>query len=180
MRHLNIQQLDAILSAAKGSARDQLMMRVAYNHGLRAIEVVSLTKENVRDGFLIVQRKKKSLKTTQPLLENEYGLMQLAKETEGRLFPISRVHFWRLMQKYGAKAGIPQHLCHPHALKHATAMTALDGGIKINELQQYLGHKSGASTMMYLRVHDDLASAAFSKAIGVPSNESERVNQEQF
>ena len=40
------------------------MLLVAYNHGLRVSEVLSLTKENIQDGALVIQRLKGSNKTT--------------------------------------------------------------------------------------------------------------------
>jgi integrase len=39
--------------------------------------------------------------------------------------------------------------------------------MSIPELQTYLGHKSGSSTLAYLKIGEDEASEAFAKAIGV-------------
>ena len=66
MNHLSKQELEALLEAAKVNHRDYVMIHTAYMHGLRASEIVGLTTSNVRDGFLIVQRLKGSLRTVQP------------------------------------------------------------------------------------------------------------------
>jgi integrase len=82
-----------------------------------------------------------------------------------RLFPISRIQFWRLVRRYGAAAGLPRHLCHPHALKHSIAMQSI-ARAGIENVRQYLGHKSISSTGAYLRVDDAAASRAVLRAAG--------------
>jgi site-specific recombinase XerD len=159
-----------MLAAARaGSERDWLMILVAYNHGLRASEVVTLTSANIHDGFITVRRLKGSRSTTHRLFANEaQPLTQLAAEkvaTGERLFPITRQHFWYLVQKHGKAAGIPKHLCHPHIAKHSIAMhTIAKAGIE--NVRTFLGHVSIASTGAYLRVDDDAANAAICSALG--------------
>src|SRR5262249_36670078 len=52
---------------------------------------------------------------------------------------------------------------HPHVLKHSIAMDMIrEAGIENTRV--YLGHKSGASTMEYLKPNDDEASAAVVRA----------------
>jgi site-specific recombinase XerD len=127
----------------------------------------------VRNGFLTVQRLKGSLKTTQalvesadPLMDEKSALIEYARKSiPGRpVFDISRVHFWRLVRKYAEAAGIPEHKAHPHALKHSIAMQTIHlAGVE--NVRQYLGHKSLSSTGEYLRVSDEAASAAIAKAL---------------
>ena len=50
-------------------------------------------------------------------------------------------------------------------LKHTIATLSLNSSAKIHEVRQHLGHKSGASTMEYLKVSDEAASAAITKAL---------------
>jgi hypothetical protein len=95
----------------------------------RAFTTKSLTPAHFRDGFLTIQRLKGSLRTVQPLVEhsderrdvNALLASHLTRYGPGgrsiRLFPLSRVQFYRLMTVYGALAGLPRHLCHPHVLK---------------------------------------------------------------
>ena len=152
--------------------RDWILFLVSFWHGLRASEAVNLTPENFADGFITVQRLKGSLRTRQELQTHEDSLLDertaieswleryqsLGRRRDERLFPISRSHFHRLMRLYGCEAGLPRHLCHPHVLKHSIAMLSLSAGIE--NLRQYLGHKSISSTGAYLRVTDDAASRA--------------------
>jgi integrase len=182
MEHLSREQLLAVLGHAKATReRDWVLLLVSFWHGLRASEAIGLTPEHFADGYLAVQRLKGSLRTVQPLVADENELLNeraavgnwieshLAKHpADGRtrrLFPISRVQFYRLMRRYGRLAGLPQHLCHPHVLKHSIAMQSIrEAGIE--NVRQYLGHRSISSTGAYLKVTDEAASAAVIKSAG--------------
>jgi type 1 fimbriae regulatory protein FimB len=170
MKSLTKEQLARLLAAARAhSERDYLMILVAYNHGLRASEVVTLTSASICDGFITVKRLKGSRSTTHRLFESERdALTRLAAERAGTsepLFNICRQHFWYLVQKHGKTAGIPKHLCHPHIAKHSIAMhTIRSAGIE--NVRTFLGHVSIASTGCYLKVDDDAASAAICSALG--------------
>ena len=175
IQSLTRDELLAILACAnKKRERDWLLILVAFAHGLRATEVVELTRENFADGFITVQRLKGSLKTTQPLLENDEPLLNEKKGIteylaglgpgQQRLFLVTRQRFWQILQEHGAAAGIPEHKRHPHVLKHSVAM-AIIGPAGIEHTHQYLGHKSIASTGEYLKVTDDAASQAAAAAL---------------
>jgi integrase len=180
MEHLTREQLVAVLREAKAAReRDWVLLLVAFWHGLRASEAISLTPEHFADGYLSVQRLKGSMRTTQPLVEDENELLNERAAIEAwlsrhktanagngrgkRLFPVSRFHFYRLMRRYGRAAGLPQHLCHPHVLKHSIAMQSIrEAGIE--NVRQYLGHRSISSTGEYLKVSDEAASSAIAAA----------------
>lgn len=183
MEHLSREQLLSVLAAAKESREDDwILILVAFWHGLRASEAVKLTPEHFVDGFLSVQRLKGSLRTVQPLVEDEHPLLNERSAVEGllsrhtdahagdgrreRLFPLSRFQFFRLVRRYGRQAGLPQHLCHPHVLKHSIAMQTIRSA-GIENVRQYLGHKSISSTGEYLKVDDQAASSAIAAATKV-------------
>jgi integrase/recombinase XerD len=173
VQHLAKDELLQVLAiACMERPRDWLMFLVAYQHGLRASEVISFTRDAVRDGYLTIQRLKGSNKTVQPLVEDTEPLLseREALETLARnapldspIFPISRSYYFKLFRKYAKRAGLPAHKRHPHVLKHSLAMhTIQEAGIE--NVKQYLGHKSGASTLEYLKVSDAEASAAIARA----------------
>jgi site-specific recombinase XerD len=167
-------ELLALLQAAKThKTRDWLMILVAYSHGLRASEVTKLQADAVKDGHLTVARLKGSLRTTQPLVFDENlllnerdSLFAFARSLPGkqRLFPITRQHFWRLMQRYAEAAEIPERKRHPHILKHTIAMQTIHSA-GIENVRQYLGHKSMSSTGAYLKKTDAEASSAIGAAL---------------
>lgn len=176
MKSLTREQLDNLLDVTKKhDERDWLMLLVTFNHGLRVSETLSLTRENIRHGYISVERGKGSLACQHPLLPNERpALEKLAADAAGRLFPISRMTFWRKMNKYGEAAGLPEFLRHPHSLKHTTGRLGFVGGMSVPDLVAYLGHKNPANSLIYAASDVTTASAAFAdalapKAAGVPA-----------
>ena len=169
MEALSKDELRALLEAAKSCReRDWLMILVGFWHGLRASEVCGLTASNIADGHVTVARLKGSLRTCQPLVAHEDPLLnerdpliEFASRMHAnqRVFAVSRVQFYRLVRKYAALAGIPKRKAHPHILKHSIAMQSI-AGAGIENVRQYLGHKSLASTGAYLKVDDATASSA--------------------
>lgn len=169
MKSLTKSELDALLATAeKHSEDDALLFLVAFNHGLRVSEVCGLTKDNIVNGFLVVQRLKGSRKTTQPLLPNEkQDLLELAAVRKtGPLFQISRTTVWRRIKEYGREAGIPEHKLTPHKLKHTTGRLGFEGGMDVTQLQKYLGHVNGSNTLVYLEADEEQSCSAFAAAVG--------------
>lgn len=174
VRSLSKAQLRAVLEAARAAReRDWLMYLVAFNHGLRASEVVGFTRDAISDGFLTIRRLKGSNATTQPLVLSRDPLFSEREALEkfsaslansNRVFPISRRHYSRLFHRYALQAGLPEHLAFPHVLKHTLAMHSIHAA-GIENTRQYLGHKSLSSTGAYLKVSDAEASAAMAKAL---------------
>jgi len=165
--------LSLLRTARAHSERDWLMILMTYSHGLRASEVLSLKPTSVIDGLLDVRRLKGSLRTEQPLLESDEPLLNerqawfdftLKTPPNQRVFPIGRQHFWRLMQRYCEQAGIPERKRHPHALKHTIALETIHSA-GIENVRQYLGHKSMSSTGEYLKLTDAEASDAVRAAL---------------
>jgi integrase len=172
MHHLDRAQLKALLAAVPDQ-RQRLMLVVAFNHGLRVSEVIALTGASIRDGHVKVQRLKGSLKTVQPYVHHEdpeldeaAALAALAATVapRERLFPMTRFGVYKLIQRAGARAGLPAHLCHPHILKHSIAMAVISGA-GIENTRQWLGHRSIASTGEYLRTTDAAAAVAVAEAM---------------
>ena len=118
MEHLTREQTIQLMARAKASReRDWVLFLVAFWHGLRASEAVKLTPANFSDGYLTIKRLKGSYKTAHPLVEDGEELLDeraaVARWLEQhkalhagdgclqRLFPVSRIQFWRLFRRYG-------------------------------------------------------------------------------
>jgi integrase len=174
MQYLDRKQVLALLRSARAaSERDFLMILLAYRHGLRASEVCGLAAQDFADGFITIRRLKGSLKTVHPLFESTNPLLDekqamtewLRNIPKGeRLFPITRQHFHRLFQHYAKEVGIPKPLAHPHVAKHSIAMELVHR-VGIEELRQFIGHKSLSSTGQYLKVSDQQACQAVAAAM---------------
>jgi type 1 fimbriae regulatory protein FimB len=73
MIHLEPSEVLSVLKVAKGvGAREWAMIVIAYKHGMRASEVCNLRLEDIdmKNGSIVVQRLKGSLRTTQALTEH--------------------------------------------------------------------------------------------------------------
>ena len=168
MKNLTHSELDALLSEArKESEQAYLMLAVMFNHGLRVSEMLALTSSNIVGDYLVVQRLKGSRKTSQPLLPTEKDALLKMAEGDGQFFAGEyRRKVDRMIKRLGKKAGIPAFKCHAHILKHTTGRLGYEGGMGIPELQRYLGHVSGANTMVYLEATEEQAASAFAAAVG--------------
>jgi integrase len=164
----------ALLGEAKRHReRDWLMLATGFHFGLRVSELTEFTPDDLRDGYLTIQRKKGSNRTRQalpaydePLLNFRQPLIDyVAKSIPARpVFKMSESWLRRLMQRYGVAVGIPRHLLHPHILKHSIAMQTI-AVAGIEKVRQHLGHKSISSTGAYLKVSDEDASRAVISAV---------------
>lgn len=94
-----------------------------------------------------------------PLADSDYLFVALSDNGE-RLHPgnghspdapLNPGYVARLIQRYGAAAGIPASCLYPHALRHAGAELRHEAGEQIIELQRTLGHRNPATTISYLR-----------------------------
>jgi integrase len=173
MQHFTIEELKGLLAQVKNK-RQRLMILVGFWHGLRVSELTRLRGADVKDGYIDCQRLKGSLRTIQPFihhddpdLDESLDLFALAREVgqNERLFPMTRDGVLKLMKRAGKRAGIPEHKLHPHTLKHSIAMQTISKS-GIENVRQWLGHKSIASTGEYLKVSDDAAALVISQSMG--------------
>ena len=173
MDSLTREEYRTLLMDEKLTPRHRLMLKVGFWHGLRVSELTGLTRDDIADGYVTVQRLKGSMKTHQkyqehpdPLMDEATELRELFKQMAPgeRLFPWSRKTVWKLMQGVATRTGLPRHKMHPHALKHSIAMQTIRAA-GIENVRQHLGHKSIASTGAYLKVSDEQASAAIAGAM---------------
>lgn len=164
--------LELLAEAKRHSDRDWMMILIAFAHGLRASEVTQLTPKHLSGGFLTVQRLKGSMKTSQPLqwnenpLLNELNIVDFASMlgSSERLFPICRQTFWRAIQRHAKAIELPPQKRNTKMLKHSIAMQTIKlAGIE--NVRQFLGHKSLSSTGAYLKVTDDEAARAVASAL---------------
>ena len=154
-------EVEAILRHAV-NARDRLMILMAYRHGLRVSELVSLTwaQIDLAGGRLSARRLKGGEDTVHPLAGREIrGLRALHRQDPAARYvfvtsrgaPFTRNGFAKLLQKAAAKAGIDD--VHPHLLRHACGFKLVNQGFDTLSLAAYLGHRQIANTKRYCRMN---------------------------
>jgi len=65
------------------------------------------------------------------------------------LFTVSRMTVYRIVRKAGAKAGLDSDRANPQAFRHGFAINAVLAGVPPLLLQQWLGHVSVRTTLVY-------------------------------
>jgi integrase len=139
------------------SPRWQLAVKVVYHYGMRVSELLAMTSENFKNGELVVKRLKHGRTTRQiiiPELRQELETLVASLPRGTRLFPISRVNFWRNLQDAANRSGVDPKLAHAHAFRHGCGRRWAKIGT-INELAAMLGHRSIQATMMYTTLSCD-------------------------
>lgn len=90
---------------------------------------------------------------------------------------ISYVACWSVMKKALERAGLDQKGYSLHSLRHTYATDMLNAGMRIEVLQQLLGHKSIDITMRYARMADRTTENEYFKAMAVIEQEEQHEPQ---
>lgn len=152
--------------------RNRAIFYVAKYCALRASEVglINIHDYNPVNGSLFCRRLKGSRNNTLMIIDdtvkqnlNAHYYEMCETYIDGPLFrsqkgnPINRKTLDFLMKSYCENTIIPCDKRHFHTLKHTRAMELIEyPGIKLTDIQWWLGHKNIANTMKYL----DYTSAA--------------------
>jgi integrase/recombinase XerD len=142
--------------------RNLALLELLYGSGLRATELVSLTRGALRIGqpFLILQGKGSKERLVPISRRAEAAVVRWrehAPTSSPWLFPggkahLSRVRLYQLVREMAANAGIPPERISPHVLRHAFATHLLSGGADLRVVQSLLGHADIATTQIYTHV----------------------------
>jgi site-specific recombinase XerD len=69
-----------------------------------------------------------------------------------KLFPLSRIRVYQIVQQAGEKAGLDEDRRHPHVFRHGYAVNAVLSGVPPLVLRRWLGHASMDTTLIYTEV----------------------------
>ena len=144
------------------AVRMLLMLELLYGSGLRASELVSLSRRAMAGEreYLII-RGKGDKERLVPLSERTRAALDrwvpLLADGSPWLFPsgkahISRVRLFQMLRELAGRAGIDPAAVSPHVLRHAFATHLLEGGADLRALQLMLGHADIATTEIYTHV----------------------------
>ena len=138
--------------------RDAAMILIAYRHGLRVAELVSLRWAQVDfgAGLLHVNRVKRGTPSVHPLRGPELRALRALSRagssayvfTTERGAPMTAAGFRKLLARTGASAGL-ELAVHPHMLRHGCGFKLANDGHDTRAIQHYLGHKNIAHTVRY-------------------------------
>jgi integrase/recombinase XerD len=160
----------ALLIRAARTARDRVLLEVAYGGGLRVSELVALTWADVlsgKGGRAQLSITGKGSVVRQVLLPKQASEDLLALRGDARpndpVFParhggrLTERAVLGLVKRLAKRAGVSEAVS-PHWLRHAHGSHALDRGATLAEVQATLGHANVATTSGYLHARPDSSS----------------------
>jgi len=137
--------------------RDQLLIVLLFQTGLRISEALSLTPALIRNfegrpAMEIVGKGKKKRMVALPvnLKDKLESYAYRAKiEPKERFFDINRSRAWQILNEAREAAGMQKRVF-PHLLRHSDAIIRLRKTGNPKALQYHLGHNTPAMTLRYL------------------------------
>lgn len=176
VEYLDRAEIDALLAAPDHSTwtgrRDHAVLLLALQTGLRASELVGLTRADLAMGVgaHVRCRGKGRKERSTPLRRETVAVLQAWLRERGGgpgdpLFPtmcgsgLSRDALERLVRRHVAAAAkacpsLAAKRVSPHVLRHSTAMELLHHGVDQAVIALWLGHESVETTQVY--IHADL------------------------
>src|SRR6476646_10342756 len=161
--YLTEAEVNRLISAAgedRNGHRDATMILVAYRHGLRAGELVTLRWDAIdfAHGRLHVSRLKGSSESVHPLSGRELRALRRLKRdqepaspfifTSERGSPFTTAGFRTMVARRGVAAHFDLPVP-PHRRRHGCGYKPANGGVAPRSRQAYLGHKNTPHTVRY-------------------------------
>jgi len=149
--------------------RNQTMLRLMLNTGLRLAEVTALKWRDVdlTTGKLMVRQGKGAKDRTLWVAEADINRLRSWRERQAAVCdtcdhvfttlqgqPLGHRYVQRMVKRYAAKAGIDKNIS-PHTLRHSFATDLYRETSKIRLVQKVLGHSDLSTTMIYTYIFDE-------------------------
>jgi len=144
--------------------RNQSLLRMLYDSGLRVSELTSVTWADVQPrnhGCCQITVMGKGSRTRVVLIgPGAFAALPTRGAPEEPVFPsksgrpLDQSRVWRIVREAARRAGIEANVS-AHWLRHACASHALDGGAPVHLVQQQLGHASLETTTQYSHARPD-------------------------
>jgi site-specific recombinase XerD len=165
--YLTKEEVDRFLAAIpRASLRDRLLFDLIYRYGLRRREAALLRCDQLADlSRLWIARLKGGVSGAYPLHASTQRLLaaHLAVRGEDKspyLFPspqtpgaaLSTSTIRLRFRQYAEAAGLPRDRWRVHILRHSIAVHLMNAGSDVADVQDWLGHRSITSTMVYAKV----------------------------
>ena len=188
------EDIEALLTAIS-KVRDRALILLLLRTGMRIGELL-----NVKVADIILSEKKILLYVGEKNFEGRVvyfsedaeaalaAWLQLRNEQKEYLFyspareNISYVSAWMIMRNLLTKAELRGKGYSLHSLRHTFATTMLNAGLRLEVLQQLLGHKLIDMTLRYAKLSNVTREAEYFKAIAIiekgGQRESDRVNSQ--
>jgi len=177
----SVEQLKSFLHVAEKFGKRELAMFVlAVAYGLRVSEIANLKTSDLlfSDKKILIRRLKGSNTSRQAFRQvNGYNVETILRDylddrknnkgADSDVLFLSQKkcgfhtsQIYRIFSSICEAAGIAPEYRHPHVLRHTTGQLLYDGGARLEEIQQVLGHRSISSVTIYARPTQDAVNKA--------------------
>ncbi|MFT7098730.1 MAG: integrase/recombinase XerC [Rickettsiales bacterium] len=143
--------------------RDLALLTLIYGSGLRISEALSLTKNHLNEGFVVMTGKgnKQRLVPILPIVSQRIDdYLAILPHKIGNDDPIflglrgkkyQAASFEKLVQNIREFLNLPNSVT-PHAFRHSFATHLLESGADLRTIQELLGHSSLSTTQRYTKI----------------------------
>ena len=151
LRYISVDQVRQMI-ANEPSDRNQLILRVLFQCGLRAEELANLKWQDLTLGSFQVLGKGSKLRTVPVATSLLQSLEAIRGGDDALIFPsrqgkMTRQRVWQLIKTAAKRIGLNNPS--PHWLRHGFAYDAKVNGTDDRDLQTIMGHASYATTARY-------------------------------
>lgn len=178
IKFLNLDQINQLLESPKikneAGLRDKTILEVLFSTGLRVAELVALNREQLKikdsttDLEVVVVGKGDKVRTVyfseravfwiraylnkrSDIDEALFINYKPGIEKTGNPRRLTTKSIDEIVKKYVKIAGLPV-MATPHTLRHSFATDLLSNGVDLRLVQEFLGHRSIATTQIYTHV----------------------------
>jgi site-specific recombinase XerD len=178
-RAIPAEDIEALLSVID-RVRDRAMLLLLLRTGMRIGELLNVKVEDIfmseRKILIYLGEKNYQGRVAYYSEDAQAALQQWLEERnsdEAYLFygygkaQLSYTAAWKVLEKYLLKAGLTEKGYSLHSLRHTFATDMLNAGLRLEVLQQLLGHRSIEMTRRYARMSDTTRETEYFKAMTV-------------
>jgi integrase/recombinase XerD len=152
-----------------------LLIKTLFQTGARVSEFVNITADEVffEEQMILISKAKGGKSRYVPILPQLAQELRthLGHRTTGYLFETvqntqySPRRIQQIIKETAAEAKITKRV-YPHLLRHSVAMTLLERGMPLEQIQKFLGHSKLETTQIYAESSPEMIKASYQKALG--------------
>jgi integrase/recombinase XerD len=152
-----------------------LLIKTLFQTGARVSEFVNITADEVffEEQMILISKAKGGKSRYVPILPHLAQELRthLGHRTTGYLFETvqnaqySPRRIQQIIKETAAEAKITKRV-YPHLLRHSVAMTLLERGMPLEQIQKFLGHAKLETTQIYAESTPEMIKASYQKALG--------------
>lgn len=135
------------IAASKLSPRMAALFALLYDCALRNAEVRTVTVADLGEKYIKVLGKGRKIRLVPYKESTRKALFDwvAAGKIEGRLFPVGPKQIAKLVYHWGKDL-------YPHIFRHSRATHLLDSGVRLEHVQEFLGHTDIGTTRIYTHI----------------------------